>query len=276
MLFSSLFTAICLIAHTYCDGSRKVLDHRLSAFLSASNLGDTPCRPTRRSTFSASPSRHALDTRKAVRSLQTRALHDDLVPFLQDSSRILYETFSRDSHASPVECLMASAAYVLPLMESVENFGEFARPHVPEFAQEAIKGIHQLSQFYSSVPFLSYSMSTLIYSGLVKKDKLDISYFLRYHLLQSLILSSFQNSLAMFYFKLLPLDVSAQDFVSVVSMMSAVITSFGAVLYCACHALLGRFGSLPVISDAVQLHIGRTPSNTLVKKPLPEELKHLE
>lgn len=120
MLFSSLFTAICLIAHTYCDGSRKVLNHRLSAFLSASNLGDTPCRPTRRSAFSTSPSRHALDTRKAVRSLQTRALHDDLVPFLQDSSRILYETFSRDSHASPAECLMASAAYVLPLMESVE------------------------------------------------------------------------------------------------------------------------------------------------------------
>ncbi|GBE59201.1 apicoplast import protein [Babesia ovata] len=182
------------------------------------------------------------------------------------SSNALYETLSQGSYASPAECVAASAAYVLPLMDAVENFGEAVKPHVPPLAQDALQSIHKLSQFYSQVPFLSYTMSTLIYSGLVKKNQLKTSYFVRYHFLQSLILSSFQNALAMFYFKLLPIDASSQDFVSVVSLMSAVISSFGAVFYCVFHAILGRFAALPIISDAVQLHIGEIPSNEILKR----------
>ncbi|KAK1444777.1 hypothetical protein BgAZ_106830 [Babesia gibsoni] len=215
-------------------------------------------------------------TRKTGTSLELRAFHTAYSSFLDESSSFLYQTFSQGSHASPSECLVAAAAYVLPLMDSVENFGEMAKLYAPESVQDVINGIHQLSQFYSSVPFLSYTTSTLIYSGLVKKDSSYIPYFLRFHFLQALILSSFQNSLAMFYFKLLPVDVAAQDFISVVSMMSAVITSFGSVIYSVSHALIGRFGSLPVISDAVQLHIGKIPSDPVVTKRAPRAIEEDE
>ncbi|EDO08007.1 putative integral membrane protein [Babesia bovis T2Bo] len=218
------------------------------------------------------PARSAgIRTKKVERRLHVYSSHNDIGSLLDYSSNALYEAFSKGSNASFGECLGASAAYVFPLMDVVENFGDTVKPHVPEIAQMIIDQLRSISQFYGSVPFLSSTMSTLIYSGLVKKNQYDVSYFVRYHVLQSQILSSFQNTLAMFYFKLLPFDPSSQDFLPTVSLMSAIFASFGAVFYCIGSAVFGRYASLPIISEAVQLHIGEIPSNSKINKPEEED-----
>ncbi|CDR97154.1 hypothetical protein, conserved [Babesia bigemina] len=244
MLFRLLYTAV-LVARWSVFASAGAVARPSRAFILAAGRDLPPCTRLRHRQGGASFGGVAV--RKAERPFEIRSLNSDTASILDRSSNALYETLSQGSYASPVECLAASAAYVLPLMDAVE-------------------GIHRLSQFYTQVPFLSYTMSTLIYSSLVKKNQLNTSYFVRYHFLQSLILSSFQNALAMFYFKLLPIDASSQDFVSVVCMMSAVMSSFGAVFYCVFHAIIGRFAALPIISDAVQLHIGEIPSNEILKR----------
>lgn len=289
MLLRCLCILSLWVAHVYHVSGRKSVSRRVGAFLLAPQRVTSRYNPVESRQSPGIQRIGGVATRKTGTSLELRAFHTAYSSFLDESSSFLYQTFSQGSHASPSECLVAAAAYVLPLMDSVEvrknstkimiipqNFGEMAKLYAPESVQDVINGIHQLSQFYSSVPFLSYTTSTLIYSGLVKKDSSYIPYFVRFHFLQALILSSFQNSLAMFYFKLLPVDVAAQDFISVVSMMSAVITSFGSVIYSVSHALIGRFGSLPVISDAVQLHIGKIPSDPVVTKRAPRAIEEDE
>ncbi|AFZ79906.1 hypothetical protein BEWA_027550 [Theileria equi strain WA] len=168
---------------------------------------------------------------------------------------------SLDSHqnssgnSNPTTNIIVSVSTAV-LGTSALTFGRIlANFDIPSTLKSIIRTSLFISSVYSSVPFLSQILFSSIYLTFVKKNQLNIHYFIRYNFLQGLILSTFQQVMSMLFLNVYPLHIY-DDFVSQVLFFTALFTSYGSVLYSGIFALIGKFPDLPILSDAVKMHIG--------------------
>ncbi|KAK2197901.1 Chloroplast protein import component Tic20 [Babesia duncani] len=172
--------------------------------------------------------------------------------------------------STALERLIAASAYAMPLGDALEGFGEMVIDTYapPESISHAIMWGMHYSFMISQVPFLKFGIVSLLHSAVLKETIAPVGYLIKYHMLQAMILNTFQQVLAAFFSKLVPYSHQDPGFISTVTTTMVAMASFGAIAYCIAHSLMGNFVHLPVISDAVKLHIG-DPQDELQKSRAP-------
>lgn len=177
------------------------------------------------------------------------------VHFLSLQNKI-NSVFYGESNLTIFEKLTAAVSYLLPFMDAVQAFIMPLLNILPVSYHKYLFQIESINQIYSSIPFLSFATFMGLYLLFVKENKLKFHYFIRYHHMQSLILSMFGYALTLFYFRVFPYSYNDTDIFNLAVLYSTMTVSFGSLIIPFCAALLGFYTTIPVISEAIKLHIG--------------------
>ncbi|ANQ08258.1 Uncharacterized protein PCOAH_00027820 [Plasmodium coatneyi] len=164
--------------------------------------------------------------------------------------------FQGESDITLLDKLIASTSYILPFMDAIQAFVMPLVNMLPSSLHKYLFQIEKLNQLYSSIPFLSFGTFMGLYFLFVKENRFKFHYFIRYHHMQSLILSMFGYALALFYFRVLPYSYNDTDIFNLTILYSTMAIYFGSLIIPFLSSLLGYYIEIPVISDAIKLHIG--------------------
>ncbi|SBT77323.1 apicoplast import protein Tic20, putative [Plasmodium ovale] len=164
--------------------------------------------------------------------------------------------FHGESDVSLLEKLIASTSYILPLMDAVQAFVMPLLNMLPPSMHKFLLQIERINHMYSSIPFLSFGTFMCLYFLFVKENKFKFHYFIRYHHMQSLILSMFGYALALFYFRVFPYSYNDTDIFNLTILYSTMAIYFGSLIIPFISSLIGYYIEIPVISEAIKLHIG--------------------
>ncbi|KJP85852.1 hypothetical protein AK88_04500 [Plasmodium fragile] len=169
--------------------------------------------------------------------------------------------FQGESDITLLDKLIASTSYILPFMDAIQAFVMPLVNMLPSSLHKYLFQIEKLNQMYSSIPFLSFGTFMGLYFLFVKENRFKFHYFIRYHHMQSLILSMFGYALALFYFRVLPYSYNDTDILNLTFLYSTMAIYFGSLIIPFLSSLLGYYIEIPVISDAIKLHIGEKKKN---------------
>lgn len=170
-------------------------------------------------------------------------------------------TFQGESDITLLDKLIASTSYILPFIDAIQAFVMPLVNMLPPSLHKYLFQIEKLNQMYSSIPFLSFGTFMGLYFLFVKENRFKFHYFIRYHHMQSLILSMFGYALALFYFRVFPYSYNDTDIFNLTILYSTMSIYFGSLLIPFLSSLLGYYIEIPVISDAIKLHIGEKKKN---------------
>ncbi|GAW81208.1 apicoplast import protein Tic20 [Plasmodium gonderi] len=151
---------------------------------------------------------------------------------------------------------VASTSYILPFIDAIQAFIMPLVNMLPHSLHKYLFQIEKINQIYSSIPFLSFGTFMGLYFLFVKENKFKFHYFIRYHHMQSLILSMFGYAMALFYFRVFPYSYNDTDIFNLTILYSTMTIYFGSLIIPFFSSLLGYYIEIPVISEAIKLHIG--------------------
>ncbi|KFG57565.1 TIC20 [Toxoplasma gondii RUB] len=116
-------------------------------------------------------------------------------------------------------------------------------------------------ELYSRIPCASLLSFGAPYTLLIKKKELfKPSYFLRHHTMTALLLSMLQYTLSMIYLKGVSASVTGTAHETIV--LSLFITAQTLLLSSMFSALSAKYAWVPVVTEAVTMHIGEKPSDS--------------
>ncbi|VUZ96128.1 apicoplast import protein Tic20, putative [Plasmodium vivax] len=169
--------------------------------------------------------------------------------------------FHGESDVTLLDKLIASTSYILPFMDAIQAFVMPLVNMLPTSLHKYLFQVEKLNQIYSSIPFLSFGTFMGLYFLFVKENHFKFHYFIRYHHMQSLILSMFGYALALFYFRVFPYSYNDTDIFNLTVLYSTMAIYFGSLIVPFLSSLLGYYIEIPVISEAIKLHIGEKKKN---------------
>ncbi|PHJ17095.1 apicoplast import protein [Cystoisospora suis] len=166
---------------------------------------------------------------------------------------------SRLKMPSLLHRIAAAGVYMLPNLELLQTFLPALQTTLPSAARLwSILG--RCLSVYGSIPCSSLLTFAGPYTLLIKnKGLLRPSYFLRHHTMTALMISMLQYTVSMIYFKGISSSLSEAAPVHETTVLSLYLTVQLLLLSSAFRALKARYGWIPVITEAVALHIGDKP-----------------
>ncbi|CRG96497.1 apicoplast import protein Tic20, putative [Plasmodium gallinaceum] len=164
--------------------------------------------------------------------------------------------FHGESDITILDKCIASISYILPFMDAVQAFVMPLVNILPTSLHKYLFQIEKINQIYSSIPFLSFVTFMGLYFLFVKDNKFKFHYFIKYHHMESLILSMFGYALALFYFRVFPYSYNDTDIFNLTILYSTMAIYFGSLIIPFFASLLGYYIEIPVLSEAIKLHIG--------------------
>ncbi|CXI39843.1 apicoplast import protein Tic20, putative [Plasmodium berghei] len=165
-------------------------------------------------------------------------------------------TFYGETDVTLFDKLIASAAYILPYMDAIQAYMMPLLNMLPFHLHKYLFLIEKFNNIYMSIPFSSFATFMGLYFMFVKENKFNFHYFIKYHHMQGLILSMFGYALALFYFRVFPYSYNDTDIFNLTVLYSSMIIYFGSLIIPFMASLLGYYIEIPVISEAIKLHIG--------------------
>ncbi|EUD67292.1 hypothetical protein C922_02442 [Plasmodium inui San Antonio 1] len=147
--------------------------------------------------------------------------------------------FHGESDITLLDKLIASTSYILPFMDAIQAFVMPLVNMLPLSLHKYLFQIEKLNQMYSSIPFLSFGTFMGLYFLFVKENRFKFHYFIRYHHMQSLILSMFGYALALFYFRVFPYSYNDTDIFNLTILYSTMAIYFGSLIIPFLSCLLG-------------------------------------
>ncbi|SBT71540.1 apicoplast import protein Tic20, putative [Plasmodium malariae] len=147
--------------------------------------------------------------------------------------------FHGESDITMLDKLIASTSYILPFMDAIQAFVMPLINILPISLHKYLFQIEKINQIYSSIPFLSFVTFMGLYFFFVKENKFKFHYFIRYHHMQSLILSMFGYALALFYFRVFPYSYNDTDIFNLTILYSTMSIYFGSLIIPFIASLLG-------------------------------------
>ncbi|EPT29150.1 TIC20 [Toxoplasma gondii ME49] len=159
-----------------------------------------------------------------------------------------------------VHRLAAAAMYFVPNLELLQTFLPFLTTMLPSAAPLWTIAARCL-ELYSRIPCASLLSFGAPYTLLIKKKELfKPSYFLRHHTMTALLLSMLQYTLSMIYLKGVSASVTGTAHETIV--LSLFITAQTLLLSSMFSALSAKYAWVPVVTEAVTMHIGEKPSDS--------------
>ncbi|VEV56619.1 apicoplast import protein Tic20, putative [Plasmodium vinckei vinckei] len=165
-------------------------------------------------------------------------------------------SFYGETNVTIFDKLMASTAYILPFMDAVQAYMMPLLNMLPFHLHKYLFLIEKFNNIYMSIPFSSFGTFMGLYFMFVKENKFKFHYFIKYHHMQGLILSMFGYALALFYFRVFPYSYNDTDIFNLTVLYSSMSIYFGSLIIPFMASLLGYYIEIPVISEAIKLHIG--------------------
>jgi len=109
--------------------------------------------------------------------------------------------------------------------------------------------------------YLSFILFFIVYFFIIRYPVLPFSYFIKYHIMQAMLSSMvFELGLATIQFTIARGDPLTNPIIQYVSdpLTTFLLLGYGAFLsYCSYIALKGQFTYVPIINEAVQVHVGK-------------------
>ncbi|VWU48360.1 apicoplast import protein Tic20, putative [Hepatocystis sp. ex Piliocolobus tephrosceles] len=164
--------------------------------------------------------------------------------------------FHGESNITISDKLIASTGYILPFIDAIQAFTMPLLNILPNSMHKYVLLAERINHILSSIPFLSFGTFTGLYFLFVKENKFKFHYFIKFHHMQSLILSMFGYALALFYFRVFPYSYNNTDIINFTFLYSTMAIYFGSLIIPFIASLLGYYIEMPVISEAIKLHIG--------------------
>eukprot|EP00918_Siedleckia_nematoides_P012552 GHVU01027501.1.p1 GENE.GHVU01027501.1~~GHVU01027501.1.p1 ORF type:complete len:332 (-),score=10.14 GHVU01027501.1:286-1281(-) len=156
---------------------------------------------------------------------------------------------------------ISSCFYTVPLLDALQVYFPLLRARIPMVEAEAVTNtVETVLAFYKSIPMLNYLVFSGGYFVFVRRNIFNLPYFVKFHYMQTLLLTAFQHSMCSGMFRLFPslgLDYTFKNDAALAAGTCLSLTSIGRSIL---TAILGRYPSIPVLSDSVRLHLGRKPS----------------
>lgn len=144
--------------------------------------------------------------------------------------------------------IVSVAIYAFPFLEIYCFFNPFLRSvgiHIPMLEESAY--------FLRENPWLNFMIFTLIII-LTQSRKLNINYFVRYNMMQSLILI-FMGSLIDTCGYLFPYFITAEGSIGYPIFNTCCFGVLLLTLYCAIFALRGKIPNIPLLTESVRLQL---------------------
>jgi hypothetical protein len=114
-----------------------------------------------------------------------------------------------------------------------------------------------------ALAYLSFILFFIAYFFIIRYPVLPFSYFVRYHIMQAFLSSMvFELGLATIQLTIAHGDPLTNPIIQYISdpLTTFVLLGYGAFLsYCTYIALKGQFTYIPIINEAVQVHVGKRP-----------------
>ena len=147
------------------------------------------------------------------------------------------------------------APYWLPLLEGSMNFGMRV---ISEYPQHIFffynKYILPLLEVYIAYPILAFVVFFLLYYLFIKLDRpIQISNFVRFHILQAILLFLINSVLGASY-KSLPIEFR-NSLVGLAVTNVLFLFTVSTIFYSVIKSIEGKYPKIPIISEAVKMHI---------------------
>ncbi|KAF8819953.1 TIC20 [Cardiosporidium cionae] len=159
---------------------------------------------------------------------------------------------------SIIHKLIAAGSYCLPLLDAFQAFNFPLMMRYPKLSP-IFSLITPILFVYTSVPMLPFALFMGSYMIFVKKNIFNLPYFVKYNVMQSLLLSMFHYAFAMLYFRVSPFSPMDDSPLNEMILLTTVLSCFGMIFNSMFSTLLGNYPTFPVISEAVNMHIGDKP-----------------
>ncbi|CEM02245.1 unnamed protein product [Vitrella brassicaformis CCMP3155] len=155
--------------------------------------------------------------------------------------------------------LLAAGTYAMPLMDTLQAFIQPLMFRFPGL--ESIMGVVGRAAFYyTAIPLLPFFLFMGAYFVVIRKNsKIKFPYFVRYNVMQSLIITMFQYFFALFYFRMLGFNPLDDSMLNEVLILTIVMGSLLMIGNCIVTAVMGGLPQIPLISEGVGMHIGDGP-----------------
>ncbi|CBZ53069.1 conserved hypothetical protein [Neospora caninum Liverpool] len=151
----------------------------------------------------------------------------------------------------------AAAMYFIPNLELLQTFLPFLTTMLPS-ATPLWAVAAKCLELYGKIPCASLLSFGAPYTLLIKKKELfKPSYFLRHHTMTALLLSMLQYTLSMIYFKGVSASFTGTAHETIV--LSLFLTAQTLLMSSMLSALSAKYAWVPVVTEAVTMHIGEKP-----------------
>nr|YP_009294154.1 hypothetical protein Hrub_152 [Hildenbrandia rubra]AOM67396.1 hypothetical protein Hrub_152 [Hildenbrandia rubra] len=145
--------------------------------------------------------------------------------------------------------------YWLPLLEGSMNFGMRVISQYPTYIFFLYnKYILPLLEIYIAYPLLAFIIFFLLYYLFIRLDRpIHISSFVRFHILQAILLFLINSVLGASY-KSLPIEFRS-SLVGLAVTNILFLFTISTIIYSVIKSIEGRYPQIPIISEAVKMHI---------------------
>lgn len=176
---------------------------------------------------------------------------------------VIYKTYlvifrssvNKEHRISILDIYGSIVPYWLPLLEGSMNFGMRVISEYPKYIFLLYnKYILPLLEIYIAYPILAFIVFFLLYYLFIKSDRpIQISSFVRFHILQAILLFLINSVLGASY-KSLPIEFR-NSLVGLAITNILFLFTVSTIIYSVIKSIEGRYPQIPIISEAVKMHI---------------------
>nr|YP_010336604.1 hypothetical protein MW557_pgp084 [Rhodospora sordida]UNJ15010.1 hypothetical protein [Rhodospora sordida] len=173
------------------------------------------------------------------------------VQIIYRASKVIHKTDSQESNLFML--YMAVIPYGIPFLETFNNFGKYTMPHLPislqlfynDYLRPVLEGSYlDLNILYVILLFSQYII--FIQPKRLKK-------FTRYHMLHSILVYLITSLMGIIYWAL-P-DSFTQNLYGELACDLCLLICMSMIAHASAKALIGHYCQIPVISEAVRIHL---------------------
>nr|YP_010338547.1 hypothetical protein MW432_pgp084 [Rhodaphanes brevistipitata]UNJ18497.1 hypothetical protein [Rhodaphanes brevistipitata] len=174
-----------------------------------------------------------------------------ITQIIYKSSKFIHKTESLESNL--LMLYLSVIPYGIPFLEAFNNFGKYTMPHLPltlqifynDYLRHVLEGSYvDLNILYVILLFSQYII--FIQPKRLKK-------FTRYHMLHSILVYLITSLMGIIYWAL-P-DSFTQNLYGELTCDLCLLICMSMIIHAFVKALLGQYCQIPVISEAVRIHL---------------------
>nr|YP_010336802.1 hypothetical protein MW559_pgp084 [Stylonema alsidii]UNJ15208.1 hypothetical protein [Stylonema alsidii] len=173
-------------------------------------------------------------------------------------SQVIYQSFKfihkiNSQESNLLMLYLAVIPYGIPFLEAFNNFGKYTMPHLPislqlfynDYLRPVLEGSYlDLNILYVIILFSQYII--FIQPKRLKK-------FTRYHMLHSILVYLITSLMGIIYWAL-P-DSFTQNLYGELTCDLCLLICMSMIIHAFTRALVGHFCQIPVVSEAVRIHL---------------------